>query len=156
MELGGSLPHSQESTTFPYRSQINPFLCPSHFLQAQLVSFLVGLRTYQHPGITLSAQDQYATVYNKVLKHTGQPPPPGHGRLHHHEWQTVATTGEELSHLQSVVGCVCGAYRVVLIVSKFRVRSHVGVKTADVGSDVSVYTVYPSIFEVVIASGRYT
>ena len=51
---------------------------------------------------------------------------------------------------------MCGAYRVVLIVSKFRVRSHVGVKTADVGSDVSVYTVYPSIFEVVIASGRYT
>ena len=51
MELGGSLPHSQESTTCPYPSQINPFLCPSHFWQAQLVSFLVGLRTYQHPGI---------------------------------------------------------------------------------------------------------
>jgi len=51
MELGGSLPHSQESTTCPYPRQINPFLCPSHFWQAQLVSFLVGLRTYQHPGI---------------------------------------------------------------------------------------------------------
>jgi len=48
MELGGSLPHSQQSTTCPYPSQINPFLCPSHFWQAQLVSFLVGLRTYQH------------------------------------------------------------------------------------------------------------
>ena len=31
MELGGSLPRSQESTTCPYRSEINPFLCPSHF-----------------------------------------------------------------------------------------------------------------------------
>jgi len=30
MELGGSLPHSQEYTTCPYPSQINPFLCPSH------------------------------------------------------------------------------------------------------------------------------
>ena len=29
----------------------NPFLCLSHFWQAQLVSVLVGLRTYQHPGI---------------------------------------------------------------------------------------------------------
>ena len=50
MELGGSLPHSQESTTCPYLSQINPFLCPSYFRQEQLVSFLVELRTYQHPG----------------------------------------------------------------------------------------------------------
>ena len=50
MELGGSLPHSQESTTCPYPSQINPFLCPSHFWQAQLVSFLVRLRAYQYPG----------------------------------------------------------------------------------------------------------
>ena len=49
MALGGSLPHSQESTTCPYPSQINPFLCPSHFWQAQQVSFLVGLRIYQHP-----------------------------------------------------------------------------------------------------------
>jgi len=47
MELGGSLPHSQESITSRYSSQISPFLCPSHFWQAQLVSFLVGLRTYQ-------------------------------------------------------------------------------------------------------------
>jgi len=30
MELAGSLPHSQKSTTCPYPSQINPFLCPSH------------------------------------------------------------------------------------------------------------------------------
>jgi len=50
MELGGSLPHSQESTTCLYPSQINPFLCPSHFWQARLFFFLVGLRTYQHPG----------------------------------------------------------------------------------------------------------
>ena len=47
MQLGGSLPHSQQSTTCPYPSQINPFLCPSHFWQVQLVSFLIGLRTYQ-------------------------------------------------------------------------------------------------------------
>ena len=40
----------QESTTCPCPNQINPFLRPSHFLHAQLVSFLVGLRTYQHPG----------------------------------------------------------------------------------------------------------
>ena len=50
MELGGSLPHSQASTTCPYPSQINSFHCQSHFWQAQLVSILVGLRTYQHPG----------------------------------------------------------------------------------------------------------
>ena len=49
MDLGGSLPHSQESTTCPYPRQVNPFLCSSHFRQAKLVSFLVGLRTYQHP-----------------------------------------------------------------------------------------------------------
>jgi len=55
MELGGSLPHSQQSTTCPYPSQINRFLCPSHFWQTQLVSFLVGLRIYQHPGkVTIS------------------------------------------------------------------------------------------------------
>jgi len=51
MELGVSLPHAQESTTYPYSIQINPFLCPSHFGQAQLVSVLVGLRTYQHLDI---------------------------------------------------------------------------------------------------------
>ena len=39
-----------KSTTCPYPSQINPFLCPSHFWEAQLASFLVGLRTYQHLG----------------------------------------------------------------------------------------------------------
>jgi len=50
MELGDSIPHSQQSTTCPYPSQINPFLCLSHFWQAQLVSFLVGLRIYQHHG----------------------------------------------------------------------------------------------------------
>jgi len=45
MELGGSWAHSQEPTTSPYPGQISPFLCPSHFWQAQLVSFLVGLWT---------------------------------------------------------------------------------------------------------------
>ena len=54
MELGGSLPQSQESTTCPYPSQINLFLCPSYFWQGQLVSFLVRLRTYQHPSTTIS------------------------------------------------------------------------------------------------------
>jgi hypothetical protein len=49
MELWGSLPNSQDSTTCHYPSQINPFLYPSHFWQVQIVSFLVGLRTYQHP-----------------------------------------------------------------------------------------------------------
>ena len=34
----------------PYPSQISPFLCPSYVCQAQLVSFLVRLKTYQHPG----------------------------------------------------------------------------------------------------------
>ena len=50
MELGVSLPHSQESTTCPYPSQIEPFLCPLHFWQVHFFSFLVGLRTYQHAG----------------------------------------------------------------------------------------------------------
>jgi len=51
MELGVSLPQSQQSTTCLYPSQINPFLCPSQFWQAQLVSFLVGLSTHHHPRI---------------------------------------------------------------------------------------------------------
>ena len=46
MELGSSLPHSQEPITSPYPSQIGPFLCPLHFWQRNF-SFLVGLRTYQ-------------------------------------------------------------------------------------------------------------
>ena len=69
MELRGSLPHSQQSTTSPYPSQINPFLCPSHFWQAQLVSFLVGLWTYQHRGnvaasshVTWSCTSVWCTV----------------------------------------------------------------------------------------------
>jgi len=53
MEFGSSLPHSQEYTTCPYPSQINAFFCPSQFWQAQLVSILVGLRTYQHPNTKL-------------------------------------------------------------------------------------------------------
>ena len=63
MELGGSLPHSQQSTTFPYPSQINPYLCPSHFWQAQLVSFLVGLRTYQHPCMLEGPQHVLCLLY---------------------------------------------------------------------------------------------
>ena len=50
IELWYSLPHSQQSTTCPYPNQINPLLCPSQFWRAQFVSFLVGLRTYQHPS----------------------------------------------------------------------------------------------------------
>jgi len=48
MEVGSSLPHSQQSTTCPFPSQINPFLCPSHFGQAQLVTFL---RTKDLPAL---------------------------------------------------------------------------------------------------------
>jgi len=69
MQLGGSLPHSQESTTCPYPSHINPLLCPSHFWQAQLVSFLAGLRTYQHP-IFLSYIHSYSNEsarWNQLL-----------------------------------------------------------------------------------------
>jgi len=51
MQLGGSLPHSQQPTTCPYPSQTNLFLCPSQFWQLLLVFFLVGLRTYQHSCI---------------------------------------------------------------------------------------------------------
>jgi len=66
MELGSSLPHSQESTTCPYPSQINPFLCPSHFRQAQLVSLLVGLRTYQHPDNSLAGSHIGNTSYSHL------------------------------------------------------------------------------------------
>ena len=67
MEPGGSLKHSQESTTCPYPSKISPFLCPSHFWQVQLVSFLVGLRTYQHPGITGTRND-WKKMEAKILR----------------------------------------------------------------------------------------
>ena len=67
MEIGGSLPHSQQSTTCPYPSQINPFLCPSHFWQAQLVSFLVGLRTYQHPGSETQHAHKFLTFGGKFF-----------------------------------------------------------------------------------------
>ena len=49
MGIVGLLPNFQVSTTSPFPTQINPFLYPSHFWQAQLVSLVVGLRTYQHP-----------------------------------------------------------------------------------------------------------
>ena len=55
IELGGSLPHSQGPPLFICLRQIWPFLCPSHFWQARLVSFLVGLRTYQHPGSEIAS-----------------------------------------------------------------------------------------------------
>jgi len=67
MELGGSLPHSQEPTTYPYRSQINPFFCPSHFWQAQLVSCLVGLMTYQHPGYFCGSESVTGVASSAVL-----------------------------------------------------------------------------------------
>ena len=62
MEVVSSLPHSQQATTSTYPSQINPFLCPSHFWQAQLVSFLVGLRTYQHHFVLLCV---YIYIYRE-------------------------------------------------------------------------------------------
>jgi len=65
--MEGSLPHSQEYNTCPYPRQINPFLCPSHFWQAQLVSYLVGLRTYQHPGIFAEYNQQDATFHNLFI-----------------------------------------------------------------------------------------
>ena len=65
MELGGSLPHSQQSTTCPYPSGINPFLCPSHFCWAQLVSFLVGLRAYQHHGTVEIVNVAFSRGYKK-------------------------------------------------------------------------------------------
>jgi len=68
MELGASLPHSQEPTNCPYPSHINPFLCPSHFCQAKFVSFLVRLRIYQHHGINKKIYNmniiQYKEIYN--------------------------------------------------------------------------------------------
>ena len=64
MELGGSLLYRQQSTTCPYLSQINPFLCPSNFWLAQLVSFLVGLRTYQQPGRILFLSSQTGKSQN--------------------------------------------------------------------------------------------
>jgi len=64
MEDGGSLPHSKVSTTCPYPSQINPFLCPSHFWQTQLVSFLVGLRTYQHLGTSDRRNISFPAIRN--------------------------------------------------------------------------------------------
>jgi len=68
MELGCSLPHSQESTTCPSPSQINPLLCPSHFSQAQLVSFLVGPRTYQHPGTHYRCRE-YCCNWSHLMTH---------------------------------------------------------------------------------------
>ena len=61
MELVGSLPNSQQSTTCPYPKQINPLFCRSHIWQARLLSFLVGLRTYQHLGILWKPKLNYRT-----------------------------------------------------------------------------------------------
>jgi len=63
MEVEGSLSHSQDSTTCPYPSQINPFLCPSHFGQPQRFSFLVGLRIYQHTS-SPNIKDRNIKEYN--------------------------------------------------------------------------------------------
>jgi len=63
MEPGGSLPHSQQSTTCPYPSQINAFIP----LPITLVSVLVGLRTYQHPGMLHAVAQLVLTLhYRKV------------------------------------------------------------------------------------------
>jgi len=81
MELGGSLPRLQNSTTCPYRSQINPFLCPSHFWQAQLFSFLVGLRTCQHP--------RYKRTYvNSLFLAVNEGGPVWVRTFHHSVWET--------------------------------------------------------------------
>ena len=93
VELVSSLPHPQQFTTSKYPSQIKPFLCPSHFWLAQLVSFLIGLRTYQHPvvfvcvcyiytyrksnlitssGSQISRQSTYEG--GKFVSHTHRPP----------------------------------------------------------------------------------
>ena len=68
MEIGCSLPHSQQSTTCPYPSQINPFLFSTHLWQAQLVSFLVGIRTYQHRG-SLTASSHVTWCLHFRLMH---------------------------------------------------------------------------------------
>ena len=70
MILGGSLPCSQQPTTCPYPSQIDPFLCPSHFWQAQFVSFLVGLRTYQHSGTRRSNSRYFWVTVRKKAKYS--------------------------------------------------------------------------------------
>jgi len=70
MELRSSLPHPQQSTTCPYPNQSNPFLCPSHLRQAQLVSFLVGLRTYQHSKCIFNLP--FGVVFLKTLTATTQ------------------------------------------------------------------------------------
>jgi len=48
---------------------MNPFLCPSHFWQAQIISLLVGLRTYQHPGRWEDKTDDDGRKENTVLKY---------------------------------------------------------------------------------------
>jgi hypothetical protein len=101
MELGGSLPHSQQSTNCPYPSQINPFLCPSHFWQAQFVSFSVGLRTYQHLGY--SAQQLKVYVILIYLLTAIRLPPGGSSTVHIYT-QTVC----RISQLTTLVGRFSG------------------------------------------------
>ena len=48
VELVSSLPHSQQATTSTYPSQINPSVHHTSDWRS-FVSFLIGLRTYQHP-----------------------------------------------------------------------------------------------------------
>ena len=75
VEIVGSLPHSQQPTTCPYTNQINPFLRPSLFWQAWLVSFLIGLRTYQHQVFAVHYVHNRASIYrcvDKPLARTGR------------------------------------------------------------------------------------
>jgi len=96
MELGGSLPHSQEFTTCPYPNQINPFPCLSHFCQAQIVSFLVGLRTYQYPcensnthSYKVKGENQQDATNTMFIIKLSVSTCFGHHYAHHQENKTV-------------------------------------------------------------------
>ena len=69
MELAVSLPHSQQPTICPYRSQIYPFLFPSKCWQLQPVYFLVGLKTYQHRGINFFYTLNASKIFIKFINH---------------------------------------------------------------------------------------
>ena len=67
MEIAGSLPHSQQPTTCPYRSQIKPFLCPSNCWQLLRDYVLVGLKTYQHRGINFFCTFNASKIFIKFI-----------------------------------------------------------------------------------------
>ena len=111
MGIGDSLPHLQQPTTCPYPSQINPFLFASHFRKARLLSFLVGLRTYQHRGNNCSLQ-QVAKPHSRV---TSSPPVVAHvlldtTRLHATISVRTSTCVLNLYFLQSKVSLSLSIY----------------------------------------------